>query len=284
MRFFLPSPQLAPYISTYYLTEVSAGDGTLIEDWLHPEWANLRLSNRDCQQAAFGADKLSPVAPMNACGPTSTSIHFTTGPARIWGVGILPLGWARFTEASAADYADRFCDLTREPAFASLAPLCGELFGDEPEPLAEAARIDAFFMRLLDRTQPSPHEPQLRAAHRSLLDEQINSVGEFAEHLHMSARTLERLSLRAFGFSPKLLLRRQRFLRSMAQFLLDPSLSWIRTLDSHYVDQAHFVRDFKRFMGMSPSAYSTREHPILGAAAKARAATLGAAVQALHKP
>jgi hypothetical protein len=35
---------------------------------------------------------------------------------------------------------------------------------------------------------------------------------------------------------------------------------------------------------MSPSAYSSRQHPILGAAAKTRAAALGAAVQALHKP
>jgi hypothetical protein len=80
------------------------------------------------------------------------------------------------------------------------------------------------------------------------------------------------------------LLRRQRFLRSLAQFMLDPTLTWISTLDWHYVDQAHFVRDFKRFMSMSPSSYAARDHPVLRAAAQARTAAAGAAVQALHKP
>ena len=105
-----------------------------------------------------------------------------------------------------------------------------------------------------------------------------------AERLAMSSRSFERLSLRAFGFAPKLLLRRQRFLRSMAQFMLDPSLTWISTLDWHYVDQAHFVRDFRRFMGMNPSSYAALEHPVMSAAARARAAAAGAAVQALHSP
>ena len=27
-------------------------------------------------------------------------------------------------------------------------------------------------------------------------------------------------------------------------------------------DQAHFVRDFKRFMGMSPSRYAALDHPV----------------------
>ena len=81
-----------------------------------------------------------------------------------------------------------------------------------------------------------------------------------------------------------LLLRRQRFLRSLAQFMLDPSLTWIKTLDWHYVDQAHFVRDFKRFMTMSPSTYAALDHPVLRSAARARAVAAGAAVQALHQP
>lgn len=284
VRFFLPSPQLAPYVSTYYLTEVSRADGQLVEDWLHPEWTNLRLSNRGGIHAALGAEPLRPVPAMNACGPTSQCVHFTLGPARIWGVGILPLGWARFFDEPAVDHADRFSDLISDPAYQNLAPLCEAVFAGPDDPVAEVGRIDAYFLQLLSQRPASPHEALIKAAHQALIDEDIKSVAEFAAHLAMSSRTLERLCLRAFGYPPKLLLRRQRFLRSMSQFLLDPSLSWIKTLDWHYVDQAHFVRDFKRFMGMSPSAYSAREHPILGAAAKARAATFGAAVQALHKP
>ena len=69
-----------------------------------------------------------------------------------------------------------------------------------------------------------------------------------------------------------------------ARFLLNPAQTWTSMLDDHYVDQAHFVRDFQRFMGMNPSAYAQAQHPMLAATARARDAAVGGAVQALHRP
>ena len=284
VRFFMPSPALAPYVSTYYLTEVVIGEGQVIEDWLHPEWANLRFWNTSECRAGIGSEALRQAPRMIATGPTCHSAHFVLGAGRVWGIGLLPLGWARLVDGAARDHADRFGDGQSEPAFADLAPLADLIFADEPDPAGEARRIDAHLLGLLERRPPAAEESRIRAAHAALLDLDIASVGELAERLGISSRSLERLSARAFGFAPKLLLRRQRFLRSLAQFMLDPSLSWIRTLDWHYVDQAHFVRDFKRFMGMSPSAYGALDHPVMRAAASARAAAAGEAVQALHRP
>jgi AraC-like DNA-binding protein len=284
VRFFMPSPRLAPYISTYYLTEVNIAPGQRIEDWLHPEWANLRIAHNDDWQAALGPAPLERAPRLIATGPTSYTGHFTTGPARIWGVGLMPLGWARLVDAPAADYADRICDGSAEPVYSGFAPLLEAIFTAQPDAAGEAARIDAYLLELLGSPSPAPDEARIRTAHQVLIDADISSVGEFAERLRISTRSLERLCHRAFGFPPKLLLRRQRFLRSLAQFMLDPSLTWISTLDWHYVDQAHFVRDFKRFMGMSPSTYAARDHPVLRAAAQARTAAAGAAVQALHQP
>ena len=45
-----------------------------------------------------------------------------------------------------------------------------------------------------------------------------------------------------------------------------------------------FVRDFKRFMGMTPREYAAMEHPILGAMVQARARFAGSAVQTLDGP
>jgi len=284
VQFFMPSAELAPYISTYYLTETRIQPGEVVEDWLHPEWANLRFADRPTWRAGIGPQALRQAPNLILSGPTSYCAHFETGPARIWGVGILPLGWARFVDAPAAAYADTFCDAAADPAFSALADLPNGIFAAEPDAAAEAKRIDAYLLSLLDRRPAAEDEVRIRFAHGQLLDHEITAVAELAERLGMSPRSLERLSNRAFGFSPKLLLRRQRFLRSLAQFMLDPSLTWIRTLDWHYVDQAHFVRDFKRFMTMSPSAYAALDHPVLRAAARARAAAAGAAVQALHQP
>ncbi|WP_088308181.1 helix-turn-helix domain-containing protein [Novosphingobium sp. B 225] len=284
VRFFMPSPALAPYISTYYLTEVRGAAGTTVQDWLHPEWANVRLTHTPNWQAAIGNEALREPAAMIGTGPTCQATHFITGPARIWGIGVLPLGWARLCSGEAAHHADQFTDARTDPTYAAFTPLYDLTFTDQSDPAAEAARIDAYLLEELGRRPTSEDEPRIRAAHGALLDNEVATVGDLADRLALSPRSLERLSLKAFGFSPKLLLRRQRFLRSLAQFMLDPSLTWIRTLDWQYVDQAHFVRDFKRFMGMSPSAYAQLDHPVLRAAAQARAAAAGAAVQALHQP
>lgn len=284
VRFFMPSPELAPYISTYYLTEVGLPEGEVVQDWLHPEWGNLRLSRMGLWKAGIGTEPLRDTPAFVASGPTSHCAHFLTSRGRVWGVGILPLGWARLFDTPAASHADSFCDGQTDPTFAGLAPLLDHIFSGAADAAAEAARIDTFLCDYL-ATRPVPEDEQrIRAAHAALIDQDIGSVADFAERLGISSRSLERLSLRAFGFPPKLLLRRQRFLRSLAQFMLDPSLTWISTLDWHYVDQAHFVRDFKRFMGMSPSTYAGLDHPVLNAAARARAAATGHAVQALHRP
>jgi len=281
----MPSPPLAPYITTYYLVEARLPyGGGMVEDWLHPEWGNLRISGGGQWQAAIGAAPLTDGPRMIASGPTSLCTHFTMGHGRCWGIGLLPAGWARFIDAPADAHSDSFCDAFSTKDFAALTGLAACVDANRPDAAAEAARFDAYLCDLLGQRPQSPAEQRIQQAHAMLMNKDVATVGEMSEQLAMSPRSLERLSLRAFGFAPKLLLRRQRFMRSLAQFMLDPSLAWIRTLDCHYVDQAHFVRDFKRFMTMSPSAYAALDHPVLRAAARARAAATGQAVQVLHRP
>jgi methylphosphotriester-DNA--protein-cysteine methyltransferase len=97
------------------------------------------------------------------------------------------------------------------------------------------------------------------------------------ERLGQTAKALERFCPRHFGFTPKVLLRRQRFLRSLAQYMLDPSLSWIAALDGQYHDQAQFVREFRAFMGLTPSEYAAMPHPILAPIMRQRMADQGVA-------
>ena len=95
----------------------------------------------------------------------------------------------------------------------------------------------------------------------------------------MTVKSLERFCRRYFGFTPKLLLRRQRFVRSLAQFMLDPTLSWINALDGQYHDQAQFVREFREFMGLRPTEYARMPHPIVAPIIHQRMADQGAATQ-----
>ena len=122
------------------------------------------------------------------------------------------------------------------------------------------------------------------AIHQAVIDPAISTVTQLVERVGASQRTIERTCQQAFGFSPKLLLRRQRFMRSLTQFMLDPSLKWIGALDGSYHDQAQFVRDFHEFMGMTPRDYAARPHPILETFMHERDRVRGAAVQTLDRP
>lgn len=284
-RFFIPTAELSPYISTIYHTEFALKPGEVVRDWLHPEWANVRISDSSAWSSGIGGAEFQPLARLIATGPTSLATHFKVeGPMRSWGIGLLPLGWLRLLDAPANQYSDTTSECAPGTPFSQFLGLRDLVFAKPGDQAAQAKQIEAFLIDLLAKRPRHKDEDRVLAAHSAMIADDVRSVSELAERLGISSRSLERLSLRAFGFSPKLLLRRQRFLRSLAQFMLDPSLTWIKTLDWHYVDQAHFVRDFRRFMTMSPSEYAAQEHPVLRSAARARAVAMGAAVQALHQP
>ena len=281
VRFYVPSEALRPHFTTFYITEVRVPDGGRVTDWMHPEWANLRIVSGGHPESELAGVRYDGLG-ASFTGPTSTTLRFTVGNVRVWGIGMLPLGWARLVGAPAHEYANRIWDTHREPALASFRPLADGVFGPEPDEAAELARIEAHFAARMHGTVPD--EARIVACHRALVDEDISTVAEMAETAGLPSHTLERLCRKHFGFPPRLLLRRQRFMRSLAQYMLDPSLRWIGAIDSHYHDQAQFVRDFHAFMGMSPSEYAGIPHPVLSAVMRARQEAAGAAVQALHLP
>ena len=282
LRFFLPSPELSQYITTYYLMEVMPSGAHRLVDFLHPEWGNIRFGSNTDLRAGVGLAPLAQMPDFIAVGPTSLATQFSISRGRVWGIGLLPLGWLKFIDAPAKMFADQVTDITANDAFRNFLPLTTSLHSGAADEEAEVARIDAHMMQLAQH--PIKDEEDVTQVHSMLVDPAVSTVAEFAERAGMSARTLERFSHRAFGFTPKLLLRRQRFLRSLSQFMLDPSLSWLSTLDYQYHDQAHFVRDFKRFMSMTPNAYRELPHPILMAAVRGRAEAAGQTMQGLHDP
>jgi AraC-like DNA-binding protein len=183
---------------------------------------------------------------------------------------------------SAADYADRSVDGRADPAFAPFTSLADALAASGGDYAGELAVIQSHMAQLCAAAPPI--DPAIAALNAALVDPDTVTVADLAARLGVAVRSVERLSRRAFGFAPKLLLRRQRFLRSLERFMLDPDLSWLGALDCHYHDQSHFVRDFRRFMGMNPSDYARKDKPLLAAAARARMAVVGHAMQGLHDP
>ena len=281
VRFFPAPPDLEGCFSSFYRATFTVAGSERVRDLLQPEWANLRFFEGDRPDAGIQGGDLLRGARLTATGPSSLPVHFELGSTRMWGVGLFPLGWAKFCRGPATEMANRVVDGEQNVAFANFAGLAGELFGDEPDEKRELAKLIACF-RALNRTVPD--EDRIVAIHAALVEPSVANVADFSDHTGLERRTLERLCLRYFGFSPKVMLRRQRFMRSLALFMLENAANWSEAMDSHYHDQAQFVREFRSFMGMSPGAYAAREHPILGAFMKERARVWGTAAQTLDLP
>ena len=280
VRFFAPPADLEGCFTTFYRMELTVPGGGTVTDWLQPEWANLRFFSGGVPTARIDGRTVDD-ARFTVTGPSSLPNRFELGTTRMWGVGLFPLGWARTVRLPAAEFANVLADGERHPAFADFAPIADSLFGDTPDDHAEFARIVAFFRA---QERPVADQDRIRAVHAALVDANMDSVAHLAERCGISVRALERCCAKHFGFSPKLLLRRQRFMRSLAAFMLDEAHSWTEALDELYHDQSHFTRDFRTFMRMTPTEYAALPHPILSAFMEQRAKVWGSPAQTLDKP
>jgi AraC-like DNA-binding protein len=282
ISFHPPPAELRRFFTTFYMAEIRLAPGETVTDHLQPEWANLRFHSGSLPVAEAFDGTLVSGTTFTATGPSSKIVRYTTGSARVWGIGLLPLGWAKFVAAPAAELADTVADGNTQPAFASFRPLAATVFGAAPDTPAELERITRHFLERIDA--PVANEARIVAIHEALVDPDVASVAALVARAGGTPRTIERLCARAFGFPPKLLLRRQRFMRSIAQFILDPSMKWIGAMDFNYYDQAQFVRDCRQFLGMTPRQYAALDKPVISAVMRERARIAGAAVQTLDGP
>lgn len=280
LRLVGPPPDLAPYLSAYYRTDVAPGVD--VEDWLPPEEANLRTGEADIYEAVIGDGPMVAVPPAVLSGPTDRVTRLRIAGGTFWGVGLTPAGWARFLRCPVNTMANRFCDIGQSVANPALQAMLDTLRNEGDDIAAAAALITDTFRELLG--EPPEADETIQSVHLALLSEDVSSVADLAELAGMTSRTFERFCPRHFGFTPRVLLRRQRFLRSLGKHMLDPSMKWIGSLDTHYWDQAHFIRDFRTTMNMTPSEFAALPHPISRAAVSVTNANAGVAMQALYHP
>jgi len=278
VRYFPLAEPLEPYFTVLYCFSVSCPPERVIVDLLHPEWASMRFTvSGPPPIGCIGPGPLEPKWPFVLSGPSSKAVRFGLQESQIWGLGLQPAGFARFIPLAARTVADTTVNGQTHPAFAGLVPLLDIVQEEGVEHEDKARRIEEFLLAY--ESLPVAQLKQVLACQAALRDQDVSCVDDLCEWVGISRRTLERMCARYFGFAPKMLLRRERFLRSLAQFTIAGKENWSRALDDQYYDQAHFVREFKAFMGMTPTEYAEAPHPILDRITVQRRADQDAAPQ-----
>ena len=279
MRYWKPAPALAPFISGYHLYALETAPGEPHRDVFQPAWSNLRirLTEGSHWRVRIRDGGWHRPGRVTLFGPSSAVTWSESETGLVVGAGIRPRGWLRLLADDAGDWADRIDDC---PAFGSATPealydgFCG-IHDEEAVP----ACFDALFA---DAMRPRGRDDEaVGRIEAALVDPELRTVGELAGKAGLSVRALERLARRAFGFTPKLLLRRARFLRSLHAIRTAPAADRATAIDQSYTDYSHFVRDSHAFIGMSPQAFLKLDNPLLKQSLELRDRVLGAPAQAL---
>lgn len=282
IRYDQPAVALADYVTGYHVY-TARGDHALNQvDWFLPGTANVRIAlDSEPFSVGIGNSEFDPVPEVSLFGPTSHALRATTNGGVLVGFGVSALGWSRLFKVNAADVRDRVLPLEQAMKGDFPARLLAGLYACDRE-----AEVAPTLDRLLaaELGPVSPDEALIRRLTTLIARDGPVDISAAAAELGIEQHSMRRLSIRHFGFPPKLLLRRARFLRSFLRISASRDVADYSLLDDSYFDVSHFLRDANAFLGMTPRRFVSLNTPFLDASLRARQAVLGTATQALHDP
>lgn len=279
LNYWQPDPALARFVSGYHVYTLGLPPQERIDDVFFPGWTNVRFTfEADPWRVRIGRRLFDPVPVSALFGPTSHAAYSNSGSGRLVGAGLTPVGWKLVFGRSALRYANRVTDLESLWGGRAAALRRALASTDDPAPV-----FDSFFHEAIARA--GPPDPLVERVFAMITDPAVTAAADLAERVGVNGRALARLSQSHFGFTPKLLLRRARFVRALIDIQHFERGHWSEAVAlAGYHDQSHFTRDCRLFLGMPLSQFMALPKPLNEASARLRATILGAPAQALHRP
>ena len=252
----LPDEAFRDRVSLFY--EFSA-DVPQFDDAERADLAQVRFLLKGDGEYTF-ADGHKAAAPrIQIVGPTTGPTHsLVNGPILLFGVGVLPAGWAQLIDVDASLLVNRVVDaeeLFGDAAREAYAAMLNAKNIDHRvrighrliEGLAERGPAAATgFTKVVDAWLESSHSPDV--------DQLVRACG-------VSRRQVERNCKRYYGAPPKVLARKYRALRA-AIALAKGEASADTLLAEGFYDQSHLIREIKAFTGITPKKF-TEDLPTL---------------------
>jgi AraC-like DNA-binding protein len=262
IRYFAPDPALCGHVSSFYWFE-SRLPG--FADLMRAELGQIRLVVKGAATNDYAAGHRRPGQGAVLQGPTSGPVHYRAdGPLCLFGIGLLPRGWAELVGVPADALADDAVDLAAVLPAGAVRALLERLGEAADGPAGDAARcaaVNGFLLaRLAAGRRPAPWftrlaDDWLTASPNPDVDALVAASG-------MSARSVERLSKRFYGASPKLLARKYRALGAAVRLATGEAANWADAAGDAFYDQAHFIREFRSFTGLTPARFMVESAPV----------------------
>ena len=252
---FLPPPELKDLVKAFWILEHESEARNVMEYSLFAVGLpNLVFQYRGPRFLVTKNDRTERAPLSHYSGQCSRPTHMSTaGSFGLIGAYVYPSATSEVFNLEAKEVTD--CDIDLNTLFGTLGDLLEErIFNTKND--QERVRILAHF--LLERYNKRSHRPAVikEVVKEVLRTRGQKSVQDLAVFSGYSIRQLERTFKQATGFSPKYFSRITRFQHTMKLFgaNFDGNLGTL-AYDGGYADQAHFIREFSEFSGMSPKVY-----------------------------
>lgn len=204
-------------------------------------------------------------------GPTNLAAWVEAGEGALIGMGLYAKGWARLFGGDISAHANRVIPFSALDDDAE----------DMRVALDDGAHPQIVLEAWLDRRLATARafNPLIERLEEAIGGGTVTRIEALAENLGLTMRQLAALTRQNFGFTPKMLLRRRRFLRALSRALdAPPGESDALLAAEGYWDRSHFLRDAHLFLGCSIREFRRRRGPLHALAMQKRAQVLGSAV------
>lgn len=255
-KLIAPPAALAGLVNTFYIIETEAGQ---IMETIPAYSAQLIVVARGAFAITYADGRVARTTPVTINAPQLRSAAVAIeGPAVIVGASFTHTSWQAFANLPADEVHDRLIPasavmtLEQIERLTATAQACAD-GRIAPEalcaPLGEAIAAAPFPPRADQAATVQAILAWLSSGFDPALDDLYAAVS-------MSPRQVQRICRRYFGVAPAQVLKRFRALRALillAQPEIDPSVA--DALMATYFDQAHLIRDFRRYTGRTPSQW-----------------------------
>lgn len=244
---YLPHPRLADHVRRFWIPVWSLPEGrTTVQRVLQYPVCLIVISDEYARL----------VGPTTGLGRTEL-----TGTGWALGVMLQPATGSMLYDGSVSDLTDGFVELEKLDRVdgAALVDAVRARLGRDP--LAEDAQRAAVLVVEDALAGLGPPDEEGRMLNEIVehveTDSSVRWVAQLCERFHLTERSLQRLTARRLGLSPKWLIQRRR-LHEAAELLRNRASAFdlaAVAADLGYSDQAHFTRDFRTVVGITPGRF-----------------------------
>ncbi len=251
-----PHPRLASHIRCYWVFEHQFGKDESNDDRIVPDGSPELIFHFGDPYAEIGEDGTAAKQPRSlfAGQITGPLLLRSSGHAGVIGIRFQPWGARRFIDLPMHQAVDRRIDLS-------------ELWGPVLDPLhvqldqadndqTRIAAIEQVLLEISDHGMPLDDADVALCVYELQAAQGAHTMDRLLAKTHLGERQLERRFKDIVGLSSRTLGAILRFRSLFDAFEHSSDAPWLRAaIETGYFDQAHMIRDFKRFAGRPPQAF-----------------------------